>query len=175
MAETFTNSLTSSVGIVTSSQTASIGAGVTVIGGISTAHISVGDMIQTQMFRGGAKIVELGSGQVKVDKSSTNLTAVTSQSVVFLGVTTAYTASNKSILVGGTFANLTSNTINIFVEVGVGNTFANLANNIPVPTGSSFVISDAGKTILRDNEEIRVYCDETAACDVTLSILNGVA
>jgi hypothetical protein len=175
MAETFTNSLTSSVGIVTSSQTASIGAGVTVIGGISTAHISVGDMVQTQMFRGGAKIVELGSGQVKVDKSSTNLTAVTSQSVVFLGVTTAYTASNKSILVGGTFANLTSNTINIFVEVGVGNTFANLANNIPVPTGSSFVISDAGKTILRDNEEIRVYCDETAACDVTLSILNGVA
>ena len=175
MAETFTNSLTSGVGIVTSSQTASIGAGVTVIGGISTAHISVGDMVQTQMFRGGAKIVELGSGQVKVDKSSTNLTAATSQSVVFLGVTTAYTASNKSILVGGTFANLTSNTINIFVEVGVGNTFANLANNIPVPTGSSFVISDAGKTILRDNEEIRVYCDEAAACDVTLSILSGVA
>ena len=175
MAESFTNSLTSGVGIVTSSQTASIGAGVTVIGGISTAHISVGDMIQTQMFRGGTKVVQLGSGQVNVDKTSTNLTAATNQSVVFLGVTTAFTATNKSILVGGTFANLTNNAINIFVEVGIGNTFSNLANNIPVPTGSSFVISDAGKTILRANEEIRVYCDEATACDVTLSILDGVA
>ncbi len=93
MAESFTNSLTSGVGIVTSSQTASIGAGVTVIGGISTAHISVGDMIQTQMFRGGTKVVELGSSQVKVDKTSTNLTAATNQSVVLYCIQSLSTVS----------------------------------------------------------------------------------
>jgi hypothetical protein len=92
-----------------------------------------------------------------------------------LGVTTAYTATTKSILVGGTFCNLSDNSINIFVEVGIGNTFVNLANNIPVPQGSSFVISDAGKTILRQNEEVRVYCNTATAVDVNLSVLAGVA
>jgi len=175
MAESFTNSLTAAAGIVTTSANGSIGAGVTVITGVSTAGVSVGDMVDTQHFRGATKVYEIGSGQVIVDKTSTNETSATNQSVTFMGVTTSFTASSKSILVGGTFANLTNNSVNLFVEIGVGNTFANIANDIPVPTGSSFVISDTGKTILRQNEEIRVYCDTANALDISLSILEGVA
>ena len=50
-----------------------------------------------------------------------------------------------------------------------------LAANIPVPTGSSFVISDAGKTVLESLDEIRVYCTTKDAIDVNLSILTGVS
>lgn len=175
MAESFTNSLTRSAGIVTTTTSGSIGAGVTIITGISTDGIAVGDMVDTTHFRGGSKVVVIGSGQVSLDKTSTNSASATNQDVTFMGVTTAYTASSKSILVGGTFANLTNNSINIFVEVGVGNTFVNIANDIPVPTGSSFVISDAGKTILRANEEVRVYCNTASAVDVNLSVLTGVS
>ena len=175
MAESFNNKLTSSAGIVTTSSVASIGAGATVITGISTAGISVGNMVDTTHFRGATKVYSVGTGQVLVDKTSTNQTAVTNQNVSFMGVTTSYTASSKAILVGGTFANLTGNSVSLYVEIGIGNTFANIANDIPVPTGSSFVISDAGKTILRPNEEIRVYCNTANALDVSLSILEGVA
>ena len=54
-----------------------------------------------------------------VDRSSVNTAAATGQIVKFLGVTTAYTspAATKSILIGGTFSNLTQNDINIYVEV----------------------------------------------------------
>ena len=50
-----------------------------------------------------------------------------------------------------------------------------LAAKIPVPNGSSFVITDAGKTVLESSDEIRVYCDTENAIDATLSILTGVS
>jgi hypothetical protein len=175
MAESFTNSLVGSAGIVTTSATGAIGAGATIITGISTNGIAVGNQVATQFFNGGAKVLYIGSGQVSLDKTSTNTTASTAQFVSFTGVTTCYTAQSKSILVGGTFANLTNNSVNLTVEVGVGNTFANLASEIPVPSGSSFVISEAGKTILRQNEEVRVYVDAKDGVSVSLSILDGVS
>ena len=46
---------------------------------------------------------------------------------------------------------------------------------MPVPSGSSFVITDAGKTVLESSDEIRVYCDSANAIDATLSILTGVS
>ena len=95
----------------------------------------------------------------------------------FLGPTTCYTSPSgvKSVLIGGTYTNLTNNNINIFVEVSSGSTATNIANDIPVPTGSSFVISDAGKTIMLSGDELRVYCDTENALDVTLGILQGVS
>ena len=174
MAESFTNSLTRAAGIVTSSNNGSIGVTTSLITGISTTGISVGDMVKTTFFRGGSKVSVIGAGQVNLDRTSINTTIKAGQTVTFMGKTTAFTASEKSILVGGTFANLTDNTIHVNVEVGIGNTFANIANNIPIPQGSSFVISDAGKTILRANEVINLYCDTAAAVDSSLSILSGV-
>ena len=175
MAESFTNSLTSSAGIVTSTTIASIGAAGTNISGISTSGISVGDMVDTAFFRGSTKVYSVGVGSVFVDTTSTNNSLVANQLVNFMGVTTSYTASSKAILVGGTFANLTENSVSLYVEIGIGNTFVNIANDIPVPQGSSFVISDAGKTILRPNQQIRVYSNTQNSLDVSLSILEGVA
>ncbi len=177
MAESFNNSLTRSVGIETSNTNGTVGVTTNLITGISTSLVAVGDLIVNQHFRGNAKVETIGSGQVTATIDSTNTSSATSQSVQFLGVTTAYTspASTKSILVGGTFANLTNNNVNLFIEVGQGNTMSTLANDIPVPTGSSFVISDAGKTVLTASDEIRVYCDTSNALDVTLSILEGIS
>ena len=72
-------------------------------------------------------------------------------------------------------ANLTRSNINIYVEVSSGSTTTNIANEIPVPTGSSFVISDAGKTILLAGDELRVYSDTNDSVSVTLSALQGVS
>ena len=96
----------------------------------------------------------------------------------FLGPTTAYTStSTKSILVGGTFANNTGSSVNLTVQVfdNSASTEVGLAGKIPVPNGSSFVISDAGKTVLESSDEIRVYCNTANAIDATLSILTGVS
>ena len=82
----------------------------------------------------------IDAGQVRLDKTSTNTTGPQPQSVSFLGVTTALQRLNLSWW--EEHLNLSDASINIFVEVGVGNTLTLLANNIPVPQGSSFVISD---------------------------------
>ena len=93
-------------------------------------------------------------------------------------MTSCYTspAATKSILIGGTFANNTENSVNLSVEIldSSGPTAALLASKIPVPNGSSFVISDAGKTVLEGDDKVRIYCDVDNAIDVYLSILTGV-
>ena len=103
MAESFTNALVSSIGIQTSSNDGTVGVGSTEITGISTGAVSVGDLVVNQHFRGNTKVVQVGVSSVYTDNTSTNTGLSTSQLVQFLGVTTAYTASEKSILVGGTF------------------------------------------------------------------------
>jgi len=176
MAELFVNALAKSAGIVTTSSNGAIAANASTITGISTAGVSVGYLIDNQHFRGGAKVSALGAGQVTVDKTSTNIASAANQSVKFLGPTTSYAspASTKSILIGGTFSNLTNNNVNITVEVVTGVTSTTIANNIPVPTGSSFVISDAGKTVLAGGDVVNIYCDTENAIDVTLGVLQGV-
>ena len=176
MAESFNNALTRSVGIETSNSNGSVGITTNLITGISTVGVAVSDLVVNQHYRGNAKVISIGAGEVRVNQDSTNTVAADTQFVQFLGVTTTYTSTGqKSILVGGTFANLTNNNVNLFVEVGHGNTMSTLANDIPVPTGSAFVVADAGKTVLTSNDEIRVYCDTTNALDVTLSILEGIS
>jgi len=179
MAEAFSNSLTRAAGIVTTSSNGTIGVTTTIITGISTSLVSVNDLVDTQHFIAGSRVSSIGAGQVVVDRSSTNTASASSQTVRFLGMTTAYTSSTgvKSILIGGTFANNTNNQVSLTVEVNdnsAGITAA-LASNIPVPAGSSFVISDAGKTVLEGDDEVRVYCDTANAIDVNLSILTGVS
>ena len=84
-------------------------------------------------------------------------------------------------MIGGTFANLTENDINVSVEIfdnsaaGTANSTSLLASDIPIPSGSSFVISEAGKTVLEQNDQVKIYCDTANAVDVTLAILSGVS
>ena len=181
MAESFTNKIVRAAGIVSTTDAgASIGAGASAITSIQTADLNVGDLVVNQHFRAGAKIHSItNSTSVLVDRSSTNTSAATNQIVKFLGVTTAYTspAATKSILIGGTFANNTANQVNLTVQVfdNSASTEVGIAAKIPVPSGSSFVVTDAGKTVLEGDDEVRVYCDVENAIDVNLSILKGVS
>ena len=179
MAESFSNSLKRAVGIVTTSSSGSIGVTTNLITGISTVGVAVSSLVDNTNFIAGTKVSSIGVGQVVVDRNSTNTSATSSQVIRFLGVTTAYTSPSgiKSILIGGTFANNTNNQVNLTVEIydssaGIG---AAIASKIPVPAGSSFVISDTGKTLLEGLDELRIYCDTANAIDANLSILTGVA
>ena len=179
MAEAFVNQVNRAVGIVTSSSNASIGVGLTWMSGISTAHVAIHDLVDNANFVAGTKVTLVGVSSVQLDRASTNTVAATASNVSFLGPTTSFTsgASEKSILIGGTFANNTANSVNLTVSVydNSSATESQIASKIPVPTGSSFVISDAGKTVLEASDQVRVYCDTENAIDVNLSILKGVS
>ena len=179
MAEAFSNQNTRAVGVVTSSSAGSIGVSTNLITGISTTNVTVGDLVDNGQFIAGTKVSSIGVNSTTCDRDSTNDTAATSQTVTYLGLTSCYTsaASTKSILIGGTFANNTNSQVNVTVSVYDNSATSEvaIASKIPVPNGSSFVISDTGKTVLEAFDGIRVYCDTANAIDVTLSILTGVS
>jgi hypothetical protein len=176
MAESFTNALKKAVGVVTTSSSGSIGITSTIITGISTAGVLVGYLVDNGNFIGGSKVSAIGAGQVTVDSTSTNTSATSSQSVSFVGLTTIYASTGlKSILIGGTLANNTTNQVSATVQVSSGSTSYNLLYKVPVPAGSSVIISDAGKTLLNASDEIRVGSSVVNSLDVTLAILQGVA
>ena len=181
MAEAFSNSLTRAVGIVSSVTGGAIGIGTNLITGITTVGIATGYIVDTTNYILGTRVTGYGknTGEVVVDRDSTNTASASSQALTFLGLTSAYTsaAGTKAILIGGTFANNTDSAVNLTVEIhdSSSNTVVGLAQKIPVPTGSSFVISDAGKSVLEATDSLRVYCDTANAIDVNLSILTGVS
>ena len=136
-------------------------------------------LVDNGNFIAGTRVHSISGTTIFVDRASTNTAAASNQTVRFLGPTTAYTspAATKSILIGGTFANNTNNSVNLTLETldaSTGITVA-IASKIPVPAGSSFVISDTGKTLLEATDELRIYCDTTSAIDASLSILTGVS
>lgn len=178
MAEAFSNSLSRAAGIVTSYSGSTVAAGSTEITVTANTGIGVSDLVDNQFFLAGTKVQQIDGTTIYTDTASTNTASATDQIVKFLGPTTSYTSpsATKSILIGGTFANNTNSGINLTVEIydqsaGVG---VAIASKIPVPAGSSFVISDIGKTLLEAQDEIRIYCDTANAIDASLSILTGV-
>ena len=178
MAESFVNSLSRAVGVVTTNSSGAVGVTTNIITGISTVGISSGYLVENSNYIYGTRVDRVDVNKVYVDRDSTNTAAASNQSVKFLGLTSAYTAgSEKAILIGGTFANNTESAVNIWVEVhdSSSNTITGIGQKIPVPTGSSFVISDAGKTLLESTDSVRVYCDTANGVDVNLSILKGVS
>ena len=178
MAESFTNSVARAVGVVTTNSAGAVGVTTNIITGISTVGVSSGYLVDNTNYIYGTRVDRVDVNKVYVDRDSTNTSAASNQSVKFLGLTSAYTAgSEKAILIGGTFANNTTQSVNLTVEVhdSSSNTIAGIAQKIPVPTGSSFVISDAGKTLLEATDSVRVYCDAANGIDVNLSILKGVS
>ena len=179
MAESFVNSVTRAVGVVTSSSAGAVGVQTNLITGITTTNVTVGDIVDNSNYIAGTKVSSIGVNSTTVDRDSTNTTAASSQTVKYLGLTTAYTSASgtKSIIIGGTFANNTTGSVNLTVQVwdNSASTEVALAGKIPVPNGSSFVITDAGKTVLESSDEVRIYCDTANAIDATLSILTGVS
>ena len=178
MAESFSNKVARAVGVVTTSTGASIGITTTLITGISTAGVSIDDLIDTGNYIAGTKVTSIGIGSVFVDRDSTNTASATSQTVKFMQPQVLYTspASTKTILIGGTFANNTNGQVALTVLVLDQSTGVqvSIASKIPVPAGSSFVISDTGKTLLEGNDALKVACDTAGAIDANISILTGV-
>ena len=179
MAESFSNKLTRAAGLVVTKTGASIAANTNAITVTDNTGIYIGQLVDNQHFIAGTKVSNVSGTTINTDTASTNSAVAGSQIVDFLGVTTAFTASasEKSILIGGTFANNTNNQVKLTVELFDNSTSVGvaIASKIPVPAGSSFVISDVGKTILEANDEIRLYCDTESAIDASLSILTGVS
>ena len=175
MAEAFINAQSRACGVVTTNSSGAVGVTTNIITGISTVGISSGYIVDNTNYIYGTRVTRVDVSKVYVDRDSTNTAAASSQTVKFLGLTSAYTAASKSILIGGTFANNTENSINITIEVhdSSSNTITGIGQKIPVPTGSSFVITDAGKTVLETSDSIRSYCDTANGVDATLGILKG--
>ena len=114
MAEKFTNAFGRGVGIVTSSSNGVVGASTDRITGVGTTGVNVGDMLDTLNWIGGTKVASIVvPDTVVLDRYSLNVSSVTNQSVKILGVTTVYTspADTKSILIGGTLTNNTTNQV----------------------------------------------------------------
>ncbi len=178
MAEAFSNKVARAVGVVTSSTGASIGITTNLITGISTAGVSLDDLVDTGNYIAGTKVSSIGTNEVVVDRDSTNTSSATSQIVKFLQPQVLYTspASTKTILIGGTFANNTNGQVGLTVLVLDQSTGVQvaIASKIPVPAGSSFVISDTGKTLLEGNDALKIACDTAGAIDANISILTGV-
>ena len=179
MAESFVNSVTRAVGVVTSSSAGSVGVQTNLITGITTTNVTVGDIVQNDNYIAGTKVSSIEStSTLIVDRDSTNTTAATNQTVKFLGLTTAYTSASgtKSIIIGGTFANNTTSEVELTVHLydNSASLTPAIVSKVPVPNGSSFVLSDTGKTVLEGLDAIRVYCDTANAIDVQLGILKGV-
>ena len=182
MAEVFSNQIARAAGIVTSYAGSTIGAGSTAIVVTANTGIGVSFLVDNQNFIAGTKVHSIDGTTIYVDRNSTNNVSASSQMVRFLGPTTAYTSpsATKTIIIGGTFANNTNNSVNLTVEVydtSVGITSTGsvaIASKIPIPAGSSFVISDIGKTLLEGGDELKIYCDTTDAIDASISVLSGV-
>ena len=177
MAEQFSNAVKRRCVIVSTSTSGSIGIQTNLITGISTVDVAVNDLVDNEHFLAGSKVTAIGVNSTTVDSDSVNTAAVSNQTVKYLGVTTAYKSDGtKSVLIGGSFANNTTSQVNLTVNIwdNSASTEVGLAVKIPVPNGSSFIITDAGKTMLETMDEVRVYVDTDNAIDVTASILKGV-
>ncbi len=178
MAEAFINSTTRAVGVVTTSSAGAVGVQTNLITGITTTNVTVGDIVDNSNYIAGTKVSSIGVNSTTVDRDSTNTTAATSQTVKYLGLTTAYTSASgvKSIIIGGTFANNTESEVNLTVHLydNSASLTPAIVSKVPVPNGSSFVLSDTGKTVMEEFDGIRVYCDTANAIDVQLGILKGV-
>ena len=178
MAESFSNKVGRAIGVVNTATGGTIGITTNKITGISTSGVAVGDLVDTGNYIAGTKVSSIGVSQVVVDRDSTNTASATSQTVKFLQPQVLYTspASTKTILIGGTFANNTNSQVALTVLVLDQSTGVqvSIASKIPVPAGSSFVISDTGKTLLEGNDVLKVACDTAGAIDANISILTGV-
>ena len=175
MAESFNKAVKRSVGIVTANSSGVISTTTTTISGISTAGVAIGDFVLNNNFRIGAKVLSVGTGAVTMSEASVNTAYAAGQQVDFSRPVDVLTASEKNIIIGGTLSNLTNAQISATVVVSTSdNIDVMLLADIPVPSGSSVVISDAGKTVLGAGDTVRVFSNTNNSLDVNFSFLTGV-
>jgi hypothetical protein len=183
MPESFANKSQRRVGVTSSVHTASIAAASDRITNISTFNVNVGALVDATQFIGGTRVLQVVSasnfgtgGEVRVDSTSSNVSAATTQTVGFNSVTAIDTPSEKSILVAGTLANNTPDQLKASVILSQhNNEHINVVHDVPIPAGSSLVLSDAGKLVVGIGSTVSVSVNTNSGVDVALSFLRGVS
>ena len=182
MAESFSNESQRRIGVTSSVTTASIGVATDRITNISTFNVSVGSIVDTAHFIGGTRVLTIEtasnfgtSGEVIVDSTSTNVSAATTQTVGFHSMTAIDTPTEKTILVAGTLANNTVDQVTASVVLEQhDNESINIVHDVPIPAGSSLVLSDAGKLVVGIGSTLSVAVNANSGVDVAFSFLRGV-
>jgi hypothetical protein len=182
MAESFANKSVRRVGVTTTVYTASIGVATDRITNISTYNVAVGALVDNPFFIGGTRVTTINTasnfgtgGIVTVDSTSSNVSAATTQTVGFNSVTAIDTPTEKTIVVAGTFANNTDSQLRASLILSqANNEHVNIVHNVPIPEGSSLVISDAGKVVVGVGSTLSVAVNGNEAVDVSFSFLRGV-
>ena len=78
-------------------------------------------------------------------------------------------------MVGGTLSNNTSSQVNASVVLSqADNEHINVLHDVPIPAGSSLVLSDAGKLVVGIGSTIGVSVHSNSAVDASFSFLKGV-
>lgn len=182
MAESFANKSQRRVGVTTTVRTASIGVATDRITNISTFNVNPGALVDANQFIGGTRVLSVNvasnfgiGGSITVDSTSNNVAAATTQTVGFNSVTAIDTPTEKSILVAGTLANNTNDQLKASVILSQhNNEHINIVHDVPIPAGSSLVLSDAGKLVVGIGSTVSVSVNTNSGVDVALSFLRGV-
>lgn len=182
MPESFANKSVRRVGVTSSVHTASIGVATDRITNISTFNVAVGALVDSNNFIGGTRVKTVDtasnfgtSGVVIVDSTSTNVSTALTQTVGFHSMTTIDTPTEKTILVAGTLANNTASQVTASVVLEQqDNESINIVHDVPIPAGSSLVLSDAGKLVVGIGSTLSVAVDANQGVDVAFSFLRGV-
>ena len=162
MAESFANKSVRRVGVTSSVTTA---------------------LVDTSYFIGGTRVTAVNTasnfgigGSITVDSTSTNVSAAVTQTVGFHSMTAIDTPTEKTILVAGTLANNTANQVTASVVLEQHNNESiNVVHDVPIPSGSSLVLSDAGKLVVGVGSTLAVAVDANQGVDVAFSFLRGVS
>jgi hypothetical protein len=182
MAESFANKSQRRVGVTTTVYTASVGLSTNRITNISTYNVATGALVDSPWFIGGTRVLSVDvasnfgtSGEVTVDSRSTNVSAATTQTVGFNSVTAIDTPTEKTILVAGTFANNTNSQLRASLILSQhNNEHINIVHDVPIPEGSTLILSDAGKLVVGIGSTLSVAVNGNEAIDVSFSFLRGV-
>jgi hypothetical protein len=182
MAETFANKSVRRVGVTTTVRTASIGLATDRITNISTFNVNTGALVDAAQFVGGTRVLSVEqtsnfgtSGEIIVDSTSTNVSAALTQTVGFHSMTAIDTPTQKTILVAGTLANNTVDQVTASVVLEQHNNESiNIVHDVPIPAGSSLVLSDAGKLVVGIGSTLSVAVNANSGVDVSFSLLRGV-
>jgi hypothetical protein len=87
----------------------------------------------------------------------------------------AFTATEKSMLVGGTVVNLLGSTVPFNLKLRRGATDVYLHKGKRIATGETFALEESRKTVLSVGDKLVVSADVDSAVDVVFSILQGVS
>ena len=182
MAESFASKAQRRVGVTSSVHTGTIGIATDRITNISTFNVAVGALVDTAYFIGGTRVTAINvasnfgiGGSITVDSTSTNVAAAVTQTVGFHSVTAIDTPTEKTILVAGTLANNTASQVTASVLLDQhDNQSINIVHDVPIPAGSSLVLSDAGKLVVGIGSTLSVAVDANQGVDVSFSFLRGV-